>query len=96
MISRYNNVSKHKIALIDHIKGLQAVNIQLEKSQKHSDKIQLYRLQKTHITKINSLIPYLNSIGKLSNKEAKSLLSLDLTSVKKLKIKYRIGDGEAY
>lgn len=97
MISRrYNNVSKSKIALIDHIEGLKEVNIRLSQPKRNSEEINLKKLQKTHIKKINSLIPYLESVGKLNPKEKASLLNLDLFSLKRLKLKYRIGNSEVF
>jgi ribosomal protein S15P/S13E len=80
---------KNKIALIENLQGLTKVNIALENSPK--DKHSLRNSQNTYIHNINKLVKFLNSVGQLSDRENRSILSLDLYSVKNLKMKFRIG-----
>lgn len=88
------NMKSHKIALVDHLYGLEKVNVELELEQDKNKRLHLLASQKHHIKNIKTLIPYLNSIGKLSDKEAMRLMSLDLVKVKKLNIGFKIGRGD--
>lgn len=86
-----SNMGNHKLALIDHLRGLENINVTLDFEKDKTKKYRLVTEQKHHIKAINTLIPFLNSIGKLSDNEVKSLLSLDLIKMKDLRIKFRIG-----
>lgn len=85
------NMCKHKVALIDSLKELESINVKIVNEHDPAKKARLKYVQGTNIKQVKSLISHLNSIGKLNDKETKSLLSLDLYNVKDLKMKYRIG-----
>jgi len=85
------NMKGHKVALIDHLRGLERVNTELDLEKDQNKKYLLLSTQKHHIKQIKTLIPYLNSIGKLTDKEAMKLMSLDLVKVKNLNIGFKIG-----
>ena len=79
---------KNKVALIEALQDLETVNIQIEK---YGGNNTLLKLQKFQVGRVNTLINHLNSIGKLSDRESLSLMSLDLMSPKRFKLKFRIG-----
>lgn len=85
------NMKSHKIALIDHLHQLEKINVELELEQDTYKRTHLLTSQKHHVKSVKTLIPYLNSIGKLSDKETLKLMSLDLVKVKRLNIGFKIG-----
>jgi hypothetical protein len=87
-------MGNHKLALIDHLRGLEDINVKLDFEKNKAKKSHLLADQKRHIKAINTLIPFLNGIGKLSDKEAFSLMSLDLMNMKDLHLKFRMRRGE--
>jgi hypothetical protein len=87
----FNLSRHHKIALIDHLTALSSINTELtlETNVKKRSKLQIS--QKSHIRAINSLVPFLKSVGKLSDNEVVGLLKLDLVNLKNLRLNFRIG-----
>lgn len=83
------NLSKHKICLIDHLKGLEEVNIRLFNETDTKERHKLKMSQKNHIREIQEIIPHLKSMGRLSDIEFKNLSKLDLCS-KDFKLKFKI------
>lgn len=93
--AQYRHISRTKIALIDNLEGLKAVNNLLDNTKDTKNTAKLINLRNTHIRSINKLIPFLNSAGKLNDKEITTLLSLDLLTLRKAKFKYRIGKNSS-
>ena len=87
----YNTSRHHKIALIDHLTALSTINMQIDMEHNQKNKSKLKISQTGHIKAIKSLVPFLNSIGKLSDKEMIGILRLDLVNIKDLRLKFRIG-----
>ena len=81
----------NKITLIDHIRAIEDINRLIEMERGTSEKKSLLNVKKYKIRKTKELINHLNSVGKLSDKETISLLSLDFLNAKKFNLKYRIG-----
>lgn len=83
------NLSKHKICLIDHLKGLEEINIQLFNETDQKKRNKLKASQRSHINEIEEMIPNLKSMGRLSDIEFKNLSNLDLHS-SNFKLKFKI------
>jgi hypothetical protein len=79
---------KNKVALIEALQDLEMVNLQIGK---YGGNRTLFKLQEANVGRVNKLINHLNSMGKLSAKEAHSLFSLDLMSPQRFKLKFKIG-----
>jgi hypothetical protein len=92
MITATNQLGKHKIALVDHLYLISNLNAQIGVEKNQRLKKSMINSKNSEIKVVKTLIPHLNSVGKLSDKETKSLLSLDLMNMKNFRLKFRIGD----
>jgi hypothetical protein len=86
----FNYSRHHKIALIDHLTELSSINKQIDFEPDAKKKNKLKISQAGHIKAIKNLTPFLNSIGKISDREMIGILSLDLINIKDLKLKFRV------
>jgi len=80
---------RHKVALIDSLRWIENINTEIGKTKSKS----LIKVREKQVNKTKNLIKYLNSVGKVSDKEMLSLLSLDFTK-KKFNLKFSIPGGK--
>lgn len=85
------NRSVMKMDLISHLRELESINTQLVLETDNKKRANLLSKQKSNAKSIKKITEYLNSIGKISDKEARSLMALDLFNMKKLNIGFKIG-----
>lgn len=87
-------IGKTKVGLVASLYEISNLNVEIERTKSPKIKSSLKTERDRQIKSTKSLMGYLKGVGKMSDKEFMSLVSLDLTSVKDLKNMRIKSDGK--
>ena len=85
MMTNNLGIEKTKVGLVNNLWSITEINNEIERTKNPKVKSSLKTERDRQIKSTKNLMNYLRGIGKMSDKEFVSLVSLDLTNVKDLK-----------